>query len=375
MNLFMLPGSGIITTTDMRYIRSPWWDGIFILSGLPIGLGLLGLTGPWYDWTPYSRHYASSTALLMAFWVVPFLEIGHSLSPIVLAWLNAGFRRRMLERKGKYIVLPSAIFVLYLAVGVAAGSGLTAFVYRPLGMYAVDQRLEPVWQEVSLANPLPIVVWVYVVWNAYHFAMQNFGVLSLYRSKIANPSPIGRSIDKWFCLAVTCPAMAVGFPISWVHLPRAAYFCIMVSLSATTAMLIREASVYRSFPRSVLILTDGLTLALIWWQPIIGTGVYSINHWLVAIGLASKEAPIRWWLFALGLVVAGGVGLVFLTPTSLGIRLGIGFLLRWSGPMPYNTMTIVFPIIVCARLANGIVHFLYDKWVWSSKGRALLRET
>jgi hypothetical protein len=53
---------------------------------------------------------------------------------------------------------------------------------------------------------------------AYHFAMQNFEVLSLYRSKLADPSPIGRSIDKWFCLEVTCPAIAVAFPISWIAL-------------------------------------------------------------------------------------------------------------------------------------------------------------
>ena len=107
--------------------------------------------------------------------------------------------------------------------------------------------------------------------------MQNFEVLSLYRSKFADPSPIGRLIDRWFCLGVTCPVMAVAFPISWIALPQSEYLCIALSLS-TTAMLVREACVYRSVPRAVLILADGLTPALMWWQPIIGFGVYSINH-------------------------------------------------------------------------------------------------
>ena len=54
----------------------------------------------------------------------------------------------------------------------------------------------------------------------------------------------------------------------------------------------------------------------------------------MAIGLASRAAPLRWWLFALGMLMIGGVGLVFLTPTALGTRLGIGYLLQWPGPMP-----------------------------------------
>ena len=35
----------------------------------------------------------------------------------------------------------------------------------------------------DLSNPFPILVWVYMVWNAYDFGGQNFGVLPIYRKK------------------------------------------------------------------------------------------------------------------------------------------------------------------------------------------------
>jgi hypothetical protein len=40
----------------------------------------------------------------------------------------------------------------------------------------------------------------------------------------------------------------------------------------------------------------------------------------------------------------------------------IGFL--WLIPTPTGTLLRVIPIVVCARLGFGFVHFLYDRWVW-----------
>ncbi|MEI4927244.1 hypothetical protein Q8G50_32515, partial [Klebsiella pneumoniae] len=75
----------------MMWIRSRAWDSFWILSGLPLGLALLALTGPWYDW-PNPQHYGHSLVLLTFFVASPLLETGHSLSPIALAWSHAGFR-------------------------------------------------------------------------------------------------------------------------------------------------------------------------------------------------------------------------------------------------------------------------------------------
>ncbi len=82
-----------------------------------------------------------------------------------------------------------------------------------------------------------------------------------------------------------------------------------------------------------------------WWQPIIGIAVYSLNHWLVAIGLSSQVSGHA-WLFVPIMLLVGTVGFLWLIPT------------------PGGTLLRVVPIVICTRLALGFVHFLYDRWVW-----------
>ena len=124
-----------------------------------------------------------------------------------------------------------------------------------------------------------------------------------------------RRIDKAFCLTITSAAMATAFPVSFVHAPWVRDLCVALSLAATGAVLARELWIGNGRPRLIFVLADGLALALIWWQPIIGMTVYSFNHWLVAIGLSLHAASVRWWLFAPGALVLGAVGLLLLTPS------------------------------------------------------------
>ena len=177
MRAAVMPRSG-------PWIRGPVWDSIFVLSGLPLGLALLCLTGPWYDW-PNPRHYGHNGWLFAFFLLVPFLETGHSISPIALAWSHTGFRRAMLERKPKFILLPSCVFLAATAIGTATSLGLTSYVQAPHRIFQITwSHLASNWlQTPDITNPFPIVVWTYMIWNAYHFGMQNFGVLSIYRKK------------------------------------------------------------------------------------------------------------------------------------------------------------------------------------------------
>ena len=84
---------------DIRQFVGRLW----LLSGLPIGLALVVLP-------PAER--------LVFFTAAVFLETGHSLSPIVMAWMHRGFRPLMLSRPRKYLLLPLAVFALALSVGV-----------------------------------------------------------------------------------------------------------------------------------------------------------------------------------------------------------------------------------------------------------------
>jgi hypothetical protein len=262
---------------------------LWLLSGLPIGLALVALP---------------PTGRLLFFTAAVFLETGHSLSPIIMAWTHRGFRLLMLSQPGKYLVLPSAVFALAFGVGIMTSLGWTSYVPGPYHSRQIT----------DLRNPFPILVWVYLIWNGYHFGMQNFGVLSLCRHKPR--SARRRQIDMFLCLAGTALGM---------------YALPMLAWSQSLALLC--------------------------------VGVFSFNHWLVAIGLSSRVSRHTWGFIA-AILVAGTVGFVWMIPTS-------------NGPM-----IRVIPIIICARMGLGFVHFLYDRWVWklsdplvrATIGRDLLKQ-
>ena len=133
----------------MTWIRSPGWDGFWILSGLPIGVVLM-LTCP-----------GMVPALVVA---IMILESAHVVSPMLLAWTRPELRQIVRREWIKHIALPAAILAL------------------------------------SLVTPYIWARWIYVPWNIYHFGMQNFGVTSLYW-------PGKRELRKWLCLGITALSM------------------------------------------------------------------------------------------------------------------------------------------------------------------------
>jgi hypothetical protein len=257
----------------MACIRGPWWDGFWILSGLPVGLALL---------------FAPPAARLAFFTLVVLLETGHSFSPIVLAWSHDGFRQLMLARPKKYILLPGAVFVAAFGVGAATSLGWTSF---------RTDLTHQIFHVTDWRNPFPLVAWIYWVWNIYHFGMQNFGVLQLYRRNSLGNRRL-RLVDKYGCLAITAFGMAALPAVT--HSPRVALLCL---------------------------------------------AVFSFNHWMTSVGLCSAASG-RGWPFIAAILLLGSVGFVWMIPTSLG-----------------NVIRVI-PVIICARMGLGFVHFLYDRWVW-----------
>jgi hypothetical protein len=113
-------------------------------------------------------------------------------------------------------------------------------------------------QITDLSNPFPILIWVYLIWNGYHFGVQNFGVLSLYRHK--RYSARRRQIDMLLCLA-----------------SRALGVYVLPILAGSQSLALRCV------------------------------GGFSFNHWLVALGLASRVSR-HTWLFVTAMLAAGAVG-------------------------------------------------------------------
>ena len=114
----------------MTWVRNPWWDGFWVLSGLPIGVVLMIFVP-----SPYIPPMAAA---------IMILETGHVVSPMILAWSKPGLRSIVLCEWRKYIVVPLA-----LVVG-------------------------------CMLLPWAIVFGIYFAWNGWHFGMQIFGISCLY---------------------------------------------------------------------------------------------------------------------------------------------------------------------------------------------------
>jgi hypothetical protein len=138
---------------------------LWLLSGLPIGLALVVLP-------PAGR--------LLFFTAAVFLETGHSLSPIIMAWTAEGSGQSCSASQKS-----SGYCLWWCSDRRLPSARLRALDGRHSSLSPYHDR-----QITDLSNPFPILVWVYLIWNGYHFGMQNFGVLSLYRDKPVVPDGV-----------------------------------------------------------------------------------------------------------------------------------------------------------------------------------------
>jgi hypothetical protein len=158
------------------------------------------------------------------------IETSHQLSPIALAWSNDGFRKIMLVRPVQYMMVPALAFALAITL--------------------------PIW----CVSPVSLT------WNAYHYGMQNFGVLSFWK----------RPKHRWLAIAACLLTMSV--PMLLVAYLQLSWSWLFVVVAAT-----------------------------------------SFNHWVVDIGLSWRASRQR-WLFLGGILLVGLVGFVWYEPTSHGFH-------------------------------------------------------
>jgi hypothetical protein len=134
---------------------------------------------------------------LVLFTAAVILDMAHSVAPIAASWGHAEFRRVMLADPWRYLGLPIALAIPTVAAGIVTSLHWTPFVF---------QRGQQ-WMITDWRNPFPVVVWAYFIWNAYHFGMQNFGVVSLLRGR---RSAWVRTCDMTWCVGLTLAAMRLA---------------------------------------------------------------------------------------------------------------------------------------------------------------------
>jgi hypothetical protein len=230
----------------MTWIRSPGWDATWILSGVPIGIGLA-------VWRP---------PIMTLVAIFAAMNTAHLISPMALAWTHCTFRRVAFVRWKRFIAIPIIVTLIAIAVGFSA--------VGPIQVNAATMEI----RVTDYRHDFPLLAWIglYFAWNAYHFGAQNFGILRLYGVK---DRKVGRgvltiSILKWACVALT----VLGF----IVIPHA----------------VRSFTPADSFLRLFV--------------PIFILGVFSFNHSLAAIGLCAavwgnhhRRSP---WIFVVAAFAA-----------------------------------------------------------------------
>jgi len=312
------------------WIRSAWWDSFWILSGLPLAVALLLL----------------SPSIYLTLALIILLEHTHFLSPMTLAWSHADFRALMLRRPMKFIGVPVAIILATTAIGV-----LTSH-YVPSLHVDIGLRVR-VYDFADYKQPFVMLVALYFVWNSWHFGMQKFGVLSIYRAKSGSGS---RRTDMIYCLGVQAVSSIMVFS-RVLELDRGVMRQVYgaVALLGVAAMLLREK---RVSPRVLFILADAAGLMLFLWSGLWGFAIWSVNHWLVAIGLSSHVYAVHRGRsaapFIAGLLAAGMI--VFWVIFGSGVNMTTIF-----DPAFVVRTTL---IAMSVRYGVAFTHFLYDRWLW-----------
>jgi hypothetical protein len=307
-----------------------------VLSGLPLGAALIGLSNV-------------IPSALITFWLIVILQQSHNLSSIVMAWGHRRFREHMRKHWIKFVAVPALILVG--SVGAGWLSGILYPTFFPFHGTKVGVFGLQGWQ-----SPLGLMLGLYFIWNTWHFAKQNFGVLSIYRAKSGSGH---RTADLVYALIIHIAATLIGVLMMLGLVSDSVMdVCMFGALAAVIVMLSFET---RLSPRIAFIITDALRLALGWTSGLWSFAISGMNHWLVAIGLSSHVHARDRSAVVFSAALIGFGTIVF---ALLFIALPFCGLYSTSGPAPLPWWVRATIPAVSLRLGLGFVHFLYDRWLW-----------
>jgi hypothetical protein len=218
---------------------------------------------------------ATLSGLLFAYFSLAIvLDHAHLVCPLWLSWGSRDFRCMMRGRPVKFILLPTLCAVAAMLVGAVSGS-----------------IRDPAFQLLAIT---------YLIWNAWHFGSQHFGVASLMGWK-RGP----RWLRRWGIIGVTMASMLLPWG------------------SGLVPLLVAE--------------------------------IMSFAHWTTDIGLSTWRARRPWWVFLLVVLVVGSGGFLWKIATDDP---------RLCGAKLVCTAVYSIPALLGLRYGLGFVHFLYSRWVW-----------
>ena len=358
------------------WIKSPAWDGVWILSALwlvPLTLALAGMqagagTGP------LDSLYLIITAL---FW------IGHRLGSAWLAYGTEAYRPSLRAHPVRFLLFPALVTAACFAIFLPGDTALP----------------------VTRAERFIALAILDYAASTYHFGAQHFGALSLYRARAgvaANPGIKQR--DRLFALGVggalvfLADALAgaaayqklwldrwmLGWPAQALELIR--YGATFVLAAATAAMLIAELrAAPRSPPRILYILGLAMMVAIALQprSPFVFLVIWSSQHWILASALVARTPRMepcpagkgvrralhalnrRGWALMLMLMLISLLLLPVFEVEANWLDGAANFGDRIFGHFAAGLRTSSFvPALLALGFASGFAHYLLDRGVF-----------
>ena len=277
----MSPSGG--TGFSAGWIRSGPWDGFWILGAFWLAplVAFLMRDG---ELAGFDRVDTVYFVLTVAFW------IGHRVSSTYLAYCTTAYRPLLTTQRVRFVWVPLAITVLVALLLVPPDDAWP-------------------WTRLERVTALAIVDYVLVT---YHFAAQHYGLLSLYRLRAGQArSRARRRVDRAYALVVgglfvlVAEAFtgSIAFQDLWVDpwVDPAWLVAIrptvqavglgLVALAALGMGLLDVVAGRPSFARAAYVVgMGGMVVAALHVHPFLFLVLWTAQHWMAAMGLASLVA-------------------------------------------------------------------------------------
>jgi len=276
------------------WLRSAVWDGFWMLSGLWLLAPLLAFSG-----TP-----ATLKGLLIVATLI--LWLSHRFATTYNAFCTPAYRHLVREQRTRFLVWPLMITLATFG-----------FVFAPNWLIPLDT-----WGKVQMLGT------IFFLYNSYHFGIQHYGVLSIYRIRAGQDHAHWlKRYERFFCLAVGTVLVAIAqichgaevvhdsiiYNVVARESFKAAFDALrviapLIIVALTAVFYAGEFSSKRvSLPKVFYVAGLAVQGVLAYFlDPISFLILWGVQHWLVSVALGARmaqndtseiPADSRWYRF------------------------------------------------------------------------------
>ena len=330
------------------FLRNPTWDFTWLLCGLWL-LPLVILL----DWGEGLETFFLLCTLL--FWLT------HRFSSLLLAFTSPS-----------YSSVRQAQPLRFLGVPILVTLSVFTWLCSP-------------WPTWTLVEKILVLAVIDYAWALYHFAIQHYGMLRLYQLRNPRQQELSSSQQRNWCLLLGGVLPWLGelvqgttwlqqeglLTFSWLPSDSASIWLLrgtvcLVSLMAWRKLTVQNGSpAYQAYLLSLLLLANAA-----WWiSPLAFLVLISMQHWLVAVGIAgharSMDSPKNhsgWRIVGIWVLLTI-VAVPFLEIDSVDFSNGLAaeWIPGWQTMLvESNWLTLCLGL----AFASGFAHYLMDRAVY-----------